>query len=254
MVVQVLISDSAEAMGKEAAKRGVAAVNAAIQERGEARVVLATGASQFPVLENVLKEQVDWTKVTLFHLDEYVGLSSEHPASFRKYLRERFLDKVPTAPKEFHFCNGEAADIKAECARLNELISVAPIDVSFIGIGENGHLAFNDPPCDAVTKEPYIIVTLDEGCRKQQVGEGWFKSMDEVPEQAISMSIQHILTSKKIICSVPDKRKAAAVKGCLEGPVTPQVPASYLQGHADTLLLLDTASASELEKTHPTVQ
>src|SRR5207302_1110219 len=177
------------------------------------------------------------------HLDEYVGLPITHPASFRRYLQERFVGRLPSPLRAFHAINGEG-DCEAECRRLNALIAGKTIDVAFIGIGENGHLAFNDPPADFNTDEPYIVVTLDEKCRLQQTGEGWFAGLDEVPMQAISMTIRQILKAQKIVCSVPDSRKAEAVKGALEGPVTPLVPASILQQHPATTLYLDRHSAS----------
>lgn len=184
------------------------------------------------------------SKVTDFHLDEYIGLSQKHPASFRKYLKERFVDIV--SPKEFNYIDGEA-DAAGECSRLGELISKRPVDVAFIGIGENGHIAFNDPPADFETEEAYLIVKLDEVCRRQQLGEGWFASLDEVPDKAISMSINQIMRSKAIICSVPDLRKAKAVKDVISGPVTPDVPASVLQLHNAAWIFLDRDSASLLE-------
>jgi len=187
---------------------------------------------------------MDWSKVTGFHLDEYIGLPVTHPASFRKYLKERFMEKVPI--RAFHFINGEN-DPKEECKCVGEIIQAHPIDVAFVGIGENGHLAFNDPPADFETDEPYIVVKLDEACRRQQLGEGWFKTLDEVPDRAISMSIQQILQSKVIICTVPDSRKAEAVKKVVEGKVTPDVPASILQQHPQTMLYLDANAAALLK-------
>jgi glucosamine-6-phosphate deaminase len=180
----------------------------------------------------------------MFHLDEYIGLPITHPASFRKYLKERFVDLVPI--KEFNYVDG-SSDATAECKRLGEIISRNPIEVAFVGIGENGHLAFNDPPADFETEEPYIIVSLDEACRRQQVGEGWFASLDDVPCQAISMSIRQILKAEEIICIAPDARKAQAVKACFEGPVSPEAPASILRTHPQTTIYLDRQSASTLD-------
>ncbi|NOY78657.1 MAG: glucosamine-6-phosphate deaminase [Calditrichaeota bacterium] len=241
--MDVLIFDSKEEMGKEAAQKGADFIRDAIAEKGEANIILATGASQFEMLSFLVQEDVDWTRVTAFHLDEYIGLSASHPASFRKYLKERFADKVPI--KKFHYVNGEG-NPEEECKRLGEIISKHPIDVAFVGIGENGHLAFNDPPADFETEEPYIIVNLDDECRRQQLGEGWFASLDDVPRQAISMSIRQILKSKAIICTVPDLRKAEAVKKTLEGPITNRVPASILRQHPQAFLFLDKNSASLL--------
>ena len=229
-----------EELGQAAARHGAELINKAIAKKGVANIIVATGASQFEMLASLIREDIDWTKVTAFHLDEYIGLPMTHPASFRKYLKERFVDKVPL--KEFHYINGEE-DVNDECSRLNALIAQFPIDVAFVGIGENGHLAFNDPPADFNIEDPYIEVDLDDDCRKQQLGEGWFNSFEEVPKKAISMSIQQILKSEYIICSVPDKRKANAVKNVVLGKVTPDVPASILQTHSQTTLYLDAGSS-----------
>jgi glucosamine-6-phosphate deaminase len=242
--MEIIIAQTKDELGEKAAHQGADFIRQAIQERGDANIILATGASQFEMLAHLVKENVDWSKVTAFHLDEYIGLPESHPASFRNYLKERFASKVPL--RAFHFVNGEAEDPQAECRRLGDIISAHPIDVAFVGIGENGHLAFNDPPADFETEEPYLVVELDEACRRQQLGEGWFASLDEVPRRAISMSIRQILKSQVIICSVPDLRKADAVKKAVEGPATPRVPASILQTHPRTFLYLDRDSASLL--------
>jgi len=219
--------------------------------KGSANIILATGTSQFETLNQLIAEQgIDWSKVVMFHLDEYIGLPITAPASFRKYLTERFLSKVP-ALKAAHLINGET-DAQAECDRLSGLITRHPIDVALVGIGENGHLAFNDPPADFETEVPYIIVELDEACRRQQLGEGWFKSFEEVPRRAISMSVKQILKSKQIICSVPDKRKAKAVKDCVDRPVSNLFPASILQSHSGCTLFLDAASSSMLAQDRKT--
>ncbi|HRJ73522.1 MAG TPA: glucosamine-6-phosphate deaminase, partial [Terrimicrobiaceae bacterium] len=215
---------------------------------GEANVIVATGASQFEMLNALLEEKdIAWDKVTFFHLDEYVGLPITHPASFRKYLWERFQQKLPVPARAFHYVAGDL-DPAAECTRLGRLITEHPIDVCFAGIGENAHLAFNDPPADFATEVPYLVVNLDEACRKQQFGEGWFPTFEDVPKQAISMSIRQIMKSRCIIITAPDERKAVAVRDSLEGPVTNLVPSSILQQHADTSIFLDTASASLLAK------
>jgi len=233
-------------MGDEAARCASEQLQQAILSRGEANLILATGASQFEMLQSLVMREVNWSKVNVFHLDEYIGLPITHPASFRKYLMERFEQKLPGLRK-FNYVNGET-DPGAECQRLGKLISSKPIDVACIGIGENGHLAFNDPPADFETDEPFLIVNLDEACRKQQVGEGWFASLAEVPRQAISMSIMQIMKSKAIICTVPDARKAEAVKNTVEGPVTNRVPASILQMHPHCGLFLDEPAAGKLNK------
>ncbi len=232
-----------EVLGKEAAVKGADLIRKAIKERGEANIIVATGASQFDMLRVLVKEDVDWSVVTAFHLDEYIGLPITHPASFRKYLKERFVDIVK--PKEFVYVNGEIDPVQ-ECKRLGDLISKLTIDVAFVGIGENGHLAFNDPPADFETEEPYIIVNLDEACRRQQLGEGWFPTFDDVPKRAISMSIKQIMKSKAIICTVPDLRKADAVKKTIKEPVSPLVPATVMRNHSDAWLYLDYDSASLL--------
>lgn len=231
-------------LGKAAARRAATHLCEAITKRGEANLILATGVSQLDMLNALLTHDVDWDKVRVFHLDEYIGLPISHPASFRKYLKERFADKLPTL-REFHYIDGEG-DPSAECARLNRLIAGYPIDVACVGIGENSHLAFNDPPADFEVKDPYIVVELDEACRRQQLGEGWFPSFEAVPTRAISMSIQQIMLSKSIVCTVPDARKALAVQKTVEGPVSPYVPASILQRHADCDLYLDQPAASLL--------
>jgi len=199
------------------------------------------------MLSSLINEPgVSWDKVTVFHLDEYVGLSETHPASFRKYLKERFANKLPDL-KQFHYVNAED-DPQVECRRLNAIIQEIQIDVVCIGIGENGHLAFNDPPADFDTEVPFIVVTLDEACRKQQHSEGWFPTFEDVPEKAISMSIRQIMKSICIVCTVPDERKAPAVRGAVEGGITNSVPASILQSHADCHLFLDAPVASLLSK------
>lgn len=241
--MQVIIAENKQELGKQAAQQGAKWIQKAIEEKGMANVILATGASQFEMLNELLQAVIDWSKVTVFHLDEYIGLPASHPASFRKYLKERFVDKVSL--KAFVPVDGEG-DPAEECARLGQLISQSPIDVAFIGIGENAHLAFNDPPADFETTQAYIPVQLDEACRQQQLGEGWFSSLAEVPQRAISMSIQQILASTAIICSVPDARKAVAVSNAVKGEITPDIPASILQQHPTTWLFLDPDSASKL--------
>jgi glucosamine-6-phosphate deaminase len=244
--MNVRICATKEELGQQAANEGAEAIRQAIVANGEAFIILATGMSQFEMLNALVAEDIAWDQVTAFHLDEYVGMPLTHPASFRRYLKERFEERIATPLRAFHYIQGEG-DCAAECARLNALIADCPITVAFVGIGENGHLAFNDPPADFETEEPYIVVTLDEACRRQQLGEGWFPAFDDVPTQAISMSIRQIMKSKRIVCSVPDLRKARAVQATLEGPVTPQVPASIMQRHSAATLYLDPPSASLLK-------
>ena len=220
-------------------------LRAALDTNGHASFIVATGASQFDFLAALTADEtINWNNTTMFHLDEYIGIPETHPASFRKYLQERLVDIV--RPGTVHFLDGEADDPQAECDRLNRIISEHQIDVAFVGIGENGHLAFNDPPADFETEDPYILVELDEACRLQQVGEGWFTGLEEVPTQAISMSIHQILKAETIICTVPDERKAEAVRNCLHGEITPMHPASILQTHPDCTVFLDAGSASLL--------
>lgn len=240
----IVISDSAKELGEAAGRLAAKFINAAIEEKDQANIILATGASQFETLKKLVNEKVDWSKVVMFHLDEYIGLPESSPASFRKYLKERFLDNVSPL-KAVYLVNGEA-DPAVECAHLGKIIKEHPIDVALVGIGENGHLAFNDPPADFDIEDPYLIVDLDDECRQQQFGEGWFPSINEVPMQAISMSVKQICKSKKIICSVPDLRKAKAVKNTLEQDVNNMVPATILQMHDDCTFFLDKSSASLL--------
>lgn len=243
--MEKIITNNPKELGKAAGSEGAKLIRMTIERNGNANIILATGTSQFETLNQLISEPgIDWSKTTLFHLDEYIGLPITHPASFRKYLLERFISKVP-ALKAVYLINGEE-DLKFECSRLAKSIHEHPIDVAFVGIGENGHLAFNDPPADFETEEPYLVVELDEACRRQQLGEGWFKSMDEVPKRAISMSVKQILKSKNIICSVPDQRKAMAVRNCFEHPVSNLFPATALQLHPKCICFLDMASASLL--------
>jgi len=245
--MEIFITKDPFELGKEAGKATAELIQKTIEEKGSANVILATGTSQFETLSQLVSEKgIDWSKVVMFHLDEYIELPVTHVASFRKYLKERFLEKVP-ALKAVYLINGEG-DPEVECKRLGELINQHPIDVALVGIGENGHLAFNDPPADFNTQEPYLVVELDEVCRKQQLAEGWFNSIEEVPVKAISMSIQQIMKSKNIICSVPDRRKAFAVKNCLEHSPNEMYPASILQQHPSCKFYFDKSSAALLSE------
>ncbi len=231
-------------LGQTAAIEGSLLLKEAIKRNGVANIILATGSSQFLTIEYLLKEDIEWSKVNVFHLDEYIGITASHKASFRKYLKERFVDKVKDL-NSFTYINTQN-DPSDECDKLEKQILEAPIDVAFVGIGENGHLAFNDPPADFSTNKSYLVVTLDSKCRMQQFNEGWFKSFDEVPTQAISMSIKQIMQSKHIIVSVPDTRKALAVKNSIQGEVTNLCPSSILQNHNSCSVYLDKNSASLL--------
>jgi glucosamine-6-phosphate deaminase len=244
--MDIRVHETKDAMARAAADQAAATVRAAIAARGRAHVIAATGASQFEFLDHLVAAPgIDWGRTVLFHLDEYVGLPDTHPASFRKYLRERLADRVH--PGAFHFIEGDAADPAAECRRVGAILARHPIDVAFVGIGENGHLAFNDPPADFEVADPYIVVDLDEDCRRQQLGEGWFPSLADVPRRAISMSIRQILKSGEILCIVPDARKARAVAECLAGAVDPRHPASVLQSHPRTTVFLDAPAAALLQ-------
>lgn len=245
--MELFIKNDPIELGKSAGKAAAELIRTTIANKGNANIILATGSSQFETLKQlIIEKDIDWSKVNMFHLDEYIGLPETSGASFRKYLKERFLNKVP-ALKGVYLVDGEEDPVK-ECNRLGTIIEANPIDVALVGIGENGHLAFNDPPADFDTKEPFIIVDLDEACRKQQFNEGWFPSVDEVPKQAISMSISQICKSKHIICSVPDVRKARAVKDCLEQSVSNLFPASILQLHPSCSYYLDKHSSSLLSE------
>jgi glucosamine-6-phosphate deaminase len=235
-------------MAEAAAAQAAELLRGAIARKGHAAFVAATGASQFEFLDYLTSApDINWSETTMFHLDEYIGLPESHPASFRHYLRERLIERVN--PGTVHLIRGDAADPQAECRRLNSLIARYEIDVSLVGIGENGHLAFNDPPADFDVADPYIIVELDEACRRQQLGEGWFATLDEVPHRAVSMTVKQIMRSFAIVCTVPDRRKAQAVRDCLTGEVTPHHPASILRRHDRAYVFLDADAGSLLEGT-----
>ena len=245
--MELSIHRTTREMARMAAAHVAGAIMGSIEVYGSARILLSTGASQFEMFDELVKhpQDVDWSKVTMFHLDEYVGLPESHPASFRRYLKERFTSRVPL--KEAVFVNGEG-DVEAEIAELTRRVQEAPIDLGVIGIGENGHIAFNDPPADFDTDEAFLVVKLDDACRRQQLGEGWFPTFDAVPTHAFSMSVPQIFKSKVIVNVVPDERKAKAVKGMLEGPVTNTCPCSILQKHPCCATFLDEGSASLLKK------
>ncbi len=246
--MRIPVCSSAGELGKAAAGYGAQAIRAALDARGAAVICLATGTSQYATLGALTAERgLDWSRVTVFHLDEYIGLTDRHPASFRRYLRERFVSPVG-ALAEFHGIQGEDPDPAGECRRLSELIRAQPVDVAFLGIGENGHVAFNDPPADFDTEEPYLLVSLDPACRRQQVGEGWFSSIEEVPERAVSMSVRQILKAGRLVVSVPEERKAEAVRCAVEGELSNLCPASILRIHADCTLFLDPPAASRLAR------
>jgi glucosamine-6-phosphate deaminase len=243
--MKIEVFKTKEACGVAAADRGADILKQAIRLNGRASFIVATGASQFDFIKAITKKEgIDWRLTTMYHLDEYIGMGADHPASFRRYLKERLVDVVH--PGTVHLIQGQADDPAAECRRINHIISQDKIDVAFVGIGENGHLAFNDPPADFDTEVPYIIVELDDACRQQQFGEGWFASLEEVPNTAISMSIYQIMKSEAIICTVPDKRKARAAKHCFEGEISSLHPASILRKHPRAFVYLDDTAASLL--------
>ena len=240
--MKTIVTPTSREMGRYAAEHAAQNLRDAIEKRDAAYLIVATGASQFEVLSRLVEQPgIDWSRVHGFHLDEYIGIGDDHPASFCRYLRERFVEKVPLA--SFHFLLGDA-DPDETIRIASERIASVQVDVALVGIGENGHLAFNDPPADFETESPYIKVELDQECRQQQVGEGWFGSLDGVPTHAISMSIRQIMKTRTIYCSVPDERKAVAVRATLTEPISPLVPASILREHADTTLIVDKAAAS----------
>ena len=244
--MQKFIFDNKADIGAAAAQHAAHSIRSALESKNAANIILATGASQFDMLAALVQARdIDWSNVTMFHLVEYIGLDITHPAGFRKYLRERFVNQVSPL-KAVHFVNGDADDPQQECNRLNQIIAEHSIDAALVGIGENGHLAFNDPPADFDTQQPFIVVDLDDACRRQQLGEGWFKTLDDVPKQAISMSIKQIMKSKILIVTVPGQRKAQAVKNVLEGPVNNACPASMLQNHPHCKIFLDAPAASLL--------
>jgi glucosamine-6-phosphate deaminase len=243
--MEILRFETKVAMARAAADRAAGILKDAIARQGHAHVIAATGAAQFEFLEALTGTPgIDWSKTVFFHLDEYVGLPATHPASFRRFLSERIDARVH--PGAFHFIEGDAPDAHAECVRLGEVLSRHPVDVAFVGIGENGHLAFNDPPADFETEEAYLVVRLDAACRRQQLGEGWFERLEDVPVEAISMSIRQILKAREILCIVPDERKAQAVHDCLDLEVSPMHPASILKRHPQTAIYLDHFSAALL--------
>jgi len=238
------VFSSKAAMAQAAAEAAATTIREAISQRGQARIIAATGASQFDFLEALTQVPgIEWDKVEMFHLDEYVGISDQAPASFCKYLRERLIDKVGIT--KYHLLDG-TQDPATVIARVSAEINKGPIDIAFVGVGENGHLAFNDPPADFDTDEAYIVVNLNEDCRRQQMGEGWFSTLADVPQQAISMTIRQMMKADQVLCVAPDARKAKAVKACFDGEVSPMQPASILQRHPNAAIYLDKHSAALL--------
>jgi len=243
--VNLQIFPNRDELSRAAAEEAALILRETIARQGHARFIAATGASQMAFLAALTsRKDVDWSKTEMFHLDEYIGLPLTHPASFRRYLLERVIR--PAGLTRFHLLDSED-DPQKVCRETGAALNTAPVDVAFVGIGENGHLAFNDPPADFETEEPYLVVQLDEACRRQQLGEGWFPRLEDVPARAISMSIRQILKARKILCIVPDARKAKAVGACLAGEISPMAPASALRWHSDVKYFLDTSSAALLK-------
>lgn len=243
--LRIKIFENSDALGKVASMSVAQKLNEVIGKNGHANLILATGASQFSFLEHLRKETIDWEKITVFHLDEYLGIPESHPASFRKYLKERILEKVQAG--QVHYLEGDASDVIAEASRYEALLKNHPIDLACIGIGENGHIAFNDPPV-ADFNDPRLVkvVVLDQACRLQQLGEGWFPSLEEVPTHALSLTIPAIMSCATISCVVPDERKARAVYETVRGEISTACPASILRRHPDAVLYLDPFSAKLL--------
>lgn len=241
--MKIVVEKNAELLGLAAARNAAAILQAAIQTNGCARIVLSTGASQFEFLSAFIKQDVDWSKVEMFHLDEYVGLPETHIASFRKYLKERFVSQVPL--KAAYFVNGEG-DVENNIAQISQELLKAPVNLGLIGIGENGHIAFNDPPADLEDASCYKVVHLNDRCKQQQVNEGWFATLDDVPECAISMTVQQILKCRHIISVVPNERKAEAVKNTLAQSPNAMVPATQLKTHPNWSLYIDSGAASQI--------
>ena len=239
--MKINIFEDPVALGKTAAAHCAEIINEALVSKGNVRIILATGASQFETINALTEANIDWSKVEMFHLDEYIGLSENHPASFRKYLKERFISKVNI--KQAYMVDGED-DPQKVIAYLTAEIRKAPIDLGLIGIGENAHIAFNDPPADFETREAFICVALDEACKQQQVREGWFASIDEVPKQAITMTVNQIMQCRNIVSCVPYAVKAKAIKDTLENQLTNMIPATILKEHPNISLYLDNDSAS----------
>ena len=242
--MRLRVYENREALGNAAAKQAAAAMQNAIARNGKARIIGASAASQFEFLDALIRTPgIDWKRVELFHLDEYIGLPMTHPASFCKFLQDRLISK--TGITQYHLLNGEE-DPATVIRHTNEAIRSAPIDVAFVGIGENGHLAFNDPPADFETEEPYIVVNLDDACRRQQVGEGWFPDLQSVPQRAISMSVKQVLKAREILAVVPGPKKAQAIQTCFDGPISPMAPSSILRTHPNATIYLDKESAALL--------
>jgi glucosamine-6-phosphate deaminase len=242
--MRLRVFEERNSLGQAAAEQAAAAIQKAIRENGKARIIGASAASQFEFLEALTTTPgIDWASVELFHLDEYIGLPMTHPASFCRFLQDRLISKTGIA--QYHLLDGEG-DPQEVIRRTNEAISASPVDLAFVGIGENGHLAFNDPPADFETEEPFIVVNLDEACRRQQVGEGWFPNLETVPTRAISMSVRQVLKSQEILAIVPGPKKAHAIKACFEGSISPNTPSSILRTHLNATIYLDRESAALL--------
>lgn len=249
MSLQWNVYDTKKEMGGAAAERAAQIIRDAVAKRGRARVIVATGNSQLDFIEALTsRTDVPWSSVDIFHMDEYVGMNDQHPASFRRWIRERVVDRV--RPGSAHYMAGDAEDIDAECMRYTALLQAAPIDVAFVGIGENGHIAFNDPHV-ADFQDPATVkrVELDETCRRQQVGEGHFPDLNAVPREAVTLTCPALMNAENLVCCVPEARKAKAVQASLEGPVTEACPGSLIRTHPNAYLYFDRESAALVRRT-----
>jgi glucosamine-6-phosphate deaminase len=245
---RVQIYASLDALGAAAARQAAGVIQDAIAQSGRARIVIATGNSQLALIDALVRQEgVDWNRVAAFHMDEYVGISRDHPASFRKWIRTRVEEIV--RPGSMEYLEGDAPDLEAETARYARLLSAGPIDLAFVGIGENGHIAFNDPAV-ADFEDPLAVkrVVLDEDCRHQQVGEGHFANMEAVPREALTLTCPALFRVKSWICSVPEARKAKAVRSSLEGPISTLCPGSLVRTHPNATVYLDTDSSALLAR------
>ncbi|TBL77349.1 glucosamine-6-phosphate deaminase [Paenibacillus thalictri] len=242
--MKVHVLEDAQKLGEQAAEHAANIINELLAKQDKVRLVLSTGASQFETLSELVKKNIEWSRIEMFHLDEYIGLPESHPASFRKYLKERFVQLIPLG--KVHFVNGEG-NITEHLEELTREITKEPVDLALIGIGENGHIAFNDPPADFETKQSYMVVDLDDICKKQQVGEGWFPTVEDVPKQAITMTVHQIMKSRTILSCVPNKVKAKAIREFFENDIDHRFPSTIMKSHPNLTLYLDKQSASQTD-------
>ena len=240
----VKIFQSNPALGLGAAEDFGKLISSILTKQGHASVIFASANSQLTFFSSLLQRKIEWSKISIFHMDEYLGMTDQHPASFSRFIREKLVNFIQ--PAAFYPLRGDTPDADVELRRYADLMQKYPPDLSVLGVGENGHLAFNDPPADFNTTKIIHTVTLDLACRKQQVGEGHFKTLDDVPKQALSLTVPALLAPKHVLAIVPERRKAEAVRAALKGPVTPQCPASILRTRSNATIYLDRESASLL--------